>query len=164
MTVLHFMCQLRMLRCPTYVSRAIIIARAPTKCTLTDYRKELHTPHKLTKSEIAEHLVQYAEEFNLNVLLSATVQSTVFDPSKKKWTIVLKLGDGSKKTVTCQHFVQATGFGCGKPYVPPIPGQDLYRGVIIHSSQYRNPQILAKDGVKVRLRYTDSVIQCCFLT
>ncbi|KAK5630554.1 hypothetical protein RRF57_006269 [Xylaria bambusicola] len=112
------------------------------------YRKELRTPHKLTKSDIAEHLIQYAEELHLNVLLSATVQSTIFDQSEKKWTIILKLADRSRKIITSKHFIQATGFGCGKPYVPPIPGKDLYKGVIIHSSQYRNPQILAKNGVK----------------
>ncbi|KAI0513064.1 hypothetical protein F5B22DRAFT_637427 [Xylaria bambusicola] len=112
------------------------------------YPKELQTPHSLTKDEIAEHLIQYVKELHLNVLLSTTVQSTIFDQSEKKWTIVLKVADGSRKTVTSKHFIQATGFGCGKPYIPPIPGKDVYKGAVVHSSQYRNPQILAKNGAK----------------
>ncbi|KAI1348412.1 hypothetical protein F5Y01DRAFT_292573 [Xylaria sp. FL0043] len=113
------------------------------------YREELQTPHRLTKYDIAEHLIQYAEDFHLNVLLSARVQSTVFDPSEKKWTVKLKLADEpSVKTIICKHLVQATGFGSGKPYVPSIPGNEHYRGIVLHSSQYGNAQTLARKGVK----------------
>ncbi|KAI1271092.1 hypothetical protein F5Y07DRAFT_404755 [Xylaria sp. FL0933] len=97
----------------------------------------------------SEHLIQYAEDFHLNVLLSAKVQSTVFDLSGKKWTVKVKLADEpSVKTIICKHFVQATGFGSAKPYVPSIPGNEHYRGIVLHSSQYRNAQTLAKMGVK----------------
>ncbi|KAI0805664.1 hypothetical protein GGR55DRAFT_680858 [Xylaria sp. FL0064] len=113
------------------------------------YREELQTPHQLTKYDIAEHLIQYAGDFHLNVLLSARVQSTVFDRCEKKWTVKLKLADEpSVKTIICKHFIQATGFGSGKPYVPSIPGNEHYRGIVIHSSQYRKAQTLAKKGVK----------------
>ncbi|KAI1301061.1 hypothetical protein F5Y03DRAFT_396771 [Xylaria venustula] len=113
------------------------------------YPDKLQTPHRLTKYEVAEHLQQYAKKFNLNILLAATVQSTIFDLSKKKWTIKLKLADRSgAKTVVCKHFVQATGFGSGQPYIPSIPDRDTYTGVVVHSSQYRNAQTLAKSGAK----------------
>ncbi|KAI1357742.1 hypothetical protein F5Y08DRAFT_323485 [Xylaria arbuscula] len=131
-----------------YDSLKIHVPTSNCEMPYLHYPKELQTPHLLTKYEIAEHLIQYAKNFQLNVFLSVTVQSTIFDPSEKKWVVVLKSADGSTKTITCKHFIQATGFGCGKPYVPPIPGKELYGGVVIHSSQYRNAEVLAKRGVK----------------
>ncbi|KAI0972390.1 hypothetical protein F4678DRAFT_471911 [Xylaria arbuscula] len=103
------------------------------------YRKELQTPNRLTKYD----------SFNLSVLLPVTVQSTHFDPSEKKWTVKLKhIDESGAKTIVCKHFIQTTGFGSGKPYVPTIPDKNLYRGVAIHSTQYSNAQILARNGIK----------------
>ncbi|KAI1319509.1 hypothetical protein F5Y16DRAFT_101419 [Xylariaceae sp. FL0255] len=113
------------------------------------FPKEFRSPHLLTKYEVAEHLRRYTDDFYLNVILSAKVQSVVFDASQKIWTIKLKESGKSKvKTITCKYFVQATGFGSGKPYMPAIPDDQVYKGIAIHSTQYRNTQELVKKGVK----------------
>ncbi|KAL9114866.1 MAG: hypothetical protein Q9227_001109 [Pyrenula ochraceoflavens] len=113
------------------------------------FKKELQSPHGLTKDEVADHLQQYAKNFHLNIISLAIVQSTVYSPSKKKWTVTVKSVDGSWiKTITSKHFVQATGLGSGKPYLPPMKYKHLYKGQSIHSAQYRNTQVLSEQGVK----------------
>ncbi|KAK7733905.1 hypothetical protein SLS53_008055 [Cytospora paraplurivora] len=113
------------------------------------FRKELQSPHRLTKYEVAEHLRQYAADFNLNVLLSTTIQCSTYNSTEKKWTVKLRTANRSgSKTVISKHFVQATGIGCGIPYLPPIEDENLYTGISLHSAQYRNAQLLAEQGVK----------------
>lgn len=114
-----------------------------------DYKKELQSPHRLTKNEVVEHLQQYVANFNLNVILSATIRSTIYDSSEKKWTVKLQTANGGVQTIVSKHFVQATGLGNGKPYIPPMEDEALFKGLSIHSSKYRNTQALAEQGVKV---------------
>ncbi|KAI9712011.1 MAG: hypothetical protein M1820_001719 [Bogoriella megaspora] len=97
------------------------------------FKKELQSPHRLTKDDVADHLREYVNNFHLNVILSANIQSSVYSLSEKKWTIKL---------------MTATGIGSGKPYLPPMEGLHLYKGISVHSAQYRNAQILAEQGVK----------------
>lgn len=120
-----------------------------------DYKKELQSPHRLTKDEVADHLREYAARFNLNVILSSEIQSSFFGVPEKKWMINLSCPDDSRsKTIVSKHLVQATGLGSGKPYLPPAEGGDLYKGLNIHSTQYRNGQAMVEQGVKVRRRFT----------
>ncbi|KAJ4409721.1 hypothetical protein N0V82_009410 [Gnomoniopsis sp. IMI 355080] len=115
----------------------------------TYYRKELQSPHRLSKYEVAEHLQNYATNFHLNVLLSTTIQSSLYNSVEKKWTFKLKTTNGTgTKTIVSKHLVQATGIGSGIPHFPPMEDQDLFRGVITHSSQYRNAKSLVEKGVK----------------
>ncbi|KAL9619563.1 MAG: hypothetical protein Q9160_005839 [Pyrenula sp. 1 TL-2023] len=123
-------------------------ARADAKVSI-DYRKELQSPHLLTKDEVADHLRQYATKFHLNIVSSAIIQSTIYSPSKQRWTVKFKSADGSwTKTIISKHFVQATGLGSGKPYLPPMKNEHLYKGLSIHSAKYRNAQILSEQGIK----------------
>ncbi|KAH9885738.1 hypothetical protein F4778DRAFT_774272 [Xylariomycetidae sp. FL2044] len=115
----------------------------------TRFRSELQTPHKLTKYDVAEHLEQCVKQFHLNVILSATIQSTTYDLAKKRWTVKLGIANGSRTiTVLSKHFVQATGFGSGKPYLPSIRDEKLYKGMSIHSVKFSNAKDLVKKGVK----------------
>ncbi|KAK9782254.1 putative FAD/NAD(P)-binding domain-containing protein [Seiridium cardinale] len=115
----------------------------------TFYAKELQSPHRLTKDEVATHLHDYATKFHLNVILCTSIVSTKFDTSQQKWTIKLNVQDGKgTKTIVSRHFVQATGLGSGKPHFPAIQGAHLYHGVNLHSTGYRNARILAEQGVK----------------
>ena len=116
-----------------------------------DFKKESQSPHRLTKGEVAEHLRQYATDFHLNVISSAVIQSTIYNPSEKKWTVKLKTANGkATKTIISKHFVQATGLGSGRPHIPPMKGEHLYRDFNLHSTQYCNAQLLEDQGVKVR--------------
>lgn len=121
-----------------------------TDCAWIDYPKELQSPHRLTKFEVAEHLQQYAANFHLNIMLSTTVRSTAYNPIKKQWTCKVQTqGRSGIKTIVSKHLVQATGIGSGTPRLPLIENENVYRGMSLHSTQYRNAQQLADHGIKV---------------
>ncbi|KAI2778207.1 hypothetical protein F4815DRAFT_494773 [Daldinia loculata] len=113
------------------------------------YGKELQSPYRLNKHDVAEHLVQYATNFHLNVILSTTIGSTSFNTLEKKWTVKLKAADGSLgKTIISKHFVQASGIGSQKPYLPALEDQHTFKGLSIHSAYFRNAQSLLEQGIR----------------
>ncbi|KAF5708804.1 K+ transport flavoprotein [Fusarium globosum] len=95
------------------------------------YPEELRGLHRLSKDELANHLAQYVASFNLNVITSTTIQSTVYDES-----------------MTAKQLVQATGVSSQRPYVPTIASAEVYKGINIHSSDYKNARALVEQGVK----------------
>ncbi|KAI1050951.1 hypothetical protein LB505_013944 [Fusarium chuoi] len=111
------------------------------------YPEELRGLHRLSKDELANHLAQYVASFNLNIITSATIQLTVYDRSSAKWTIELQTPTGVI-TVTAKQLVQATGVSSQKPYVPTIASSEVYKGINIHSSDYKNGRTLVDQGVK----------------
>ncbi|KAF5592964.1 K+ transport flavoprotein [Fusarium subglutinans] len=115
----------------------------------TSYPEELRGLHRLSKDELANHLAQYVASFNLNVITSATIQSTVYNKSSVKWTIELQTPVGVV-TVTARQLVQATGVSSQRPYVPTIANAEVYKGINIHSSDYKNARALAEKGVKIK--------------
>ena len=104
--------------------------------------------HLLNKDELADHLRNYVDAFYLNVITSVKIVSTVYDKSTKRWTVKMKT-PASNFTVTAKHIVQATGIVSQKPCVPALPDTHLFRGLSIHSSEYKNGQTLVDQGVKV---------------
>ncbi|KAI1098962.1 hypothetical protein F4804DRAFT_345895 [Jackrogersella minutella] len=107
------------------------------------------SPYRLTQHDVAEDLRQYATNFHLNVILSTTIHSTSYNSSEKKWTIKLKTADGGQgKTIISKQFVQATGIGCQKPYLPLLEDEHLFEGLSVHSAHFRNARSLSEQGIK----------------
>ncbi|KAK7979622.1 hypothetical protein PG989_012079 [Apiospora arundinis] len=122
----------------------------PTSCCelpYTTYAAELQSPHLLTRGELAQHVRQYVEMFNLNMVTSAKILHTQYDTRAKRWTATIQTPSG-QTTVVSKHLVQATGFGSQKPYMPPMRNIDLYKGISIHSNKYKNGKELIDRGVK----------------
>ncbi|KAG8357847.1 hypothetical protein FVEN_g4332 [Fusarium venenatum] len=113
----------------------------------TNYQDEFQGDLLLSKDELADHLRRFVSSFNLNVVTSATIQSTVYDTLNKEWTIKVKT-PAAAVAVVAKHVVQATGIASQKPHVPTITNTNVYKGIAIHSSNYRNGQHLANQGVK----------------
>ncbi len=114
----------------------------------TGYDKELQHPHLLSKDDLASQVRRYVDSLNLNVVHSAKVQWTEYDTLAQKWTITIQTPAGQRKAVS-KHLVMATGFGSQKPYIPSIEDRGLYKGVSIHSAEYKNAEVLKEQGVKV---------------
>lgn len=93
---------------------------------------------------------RYVAAFNLNVINSAKIKSTLYDQSSKRWTIKFKTPAG-QRTAMAKHLVQATGIASQKPYLPPIADNHLYKGISIHSAHYTNADKLTEQGAKVSL-------------
>ena len=109
----------------------------------------------MSRDDLANQCIRFAKTFDLSVLLSTTIKSIKQDPTSKKWTLVLNTPFG-ERTVVVKHVVQATGVGSRLPYVPELKKDEEYKGVILHSSQYKNGEMLKKMGVKVRLTFCGS--------
>lgn len=91
----------------------------------------------------------YVATFNLSILNSSTVEASSFSLSKGTWRAKVRTPYGVK-TVFAKHLVQCAGIGSQNPLVPSIPGKESYKGVNIHSVEYKNPKQLSDHGAKVR--------------
>ncbi|RSL82867.1 hypothetical protein CEP51_004883 [Fusarium floridanum] len=112
-----------------------------------NYPKEQHSPHLLTKDELAQQVQRYVATFHLSFIASAKIQSTVYNQSTRRWTIKFQTPSGQRVAVS-KHLVQATGVRSQKPYLPLVPDECLYKGINIHSVDFRNGDELKKQGVK----------------
>ncbi|KAM6512157.1 hypothetical protein FSOLCH5_009876 [Fusarium solani] len=111
------------------------------------YDKELQAPHLLTKDELAEQVRRFVSTFNLNVITSAQIKSTIYNQSTQRWTVKFQTRAGLRTAVS-KHLVQATGIASQKPYIPSVADGHLYKGINIHSTAYRSAKDLSEKDVK----------------
>jgi len=80
---------------------------------------------------MVEYLENYAARFDIKPVFHTTVSDIRRDGSQ--WC-----ADANGSTITAPVVVVATGIA-DAPYRPSWPGSELYRGAVVHSSEYRNP-------------------------
>lgn len=112
----------------------------------TEYDKDL--PVILTREHLTNHMKKYAATFNVNILNSSTLEGSSFNKTAGIWSFKVRTPKGTK-VIKSKYFVQSTGVGGQKAFVPSIPGE--YKGVNIHSDRYKNPRTLSDKGAKVSL-------------
>ncbi|KAL8337475.1 hypothetical protein RB598_006395 [Gaeumannomyces tritici] len=93
----------------------------------------------LSRDELAKHMQRYAEEFHLDVVTSATVRSAQYNLASKRWTVQIETPTGLRAAIG-KHLVQATGVGSQQPYMPQVADRQAYKGISMHSADYKNPQ------------------------
>jgi putative flavoprotein involved in K+ transport len=93
------------------------------------------------KDKIADWLEMYTRVMELNYWGSTTVTSASYDDDAKEWTVELER-EGHPLTLHPKQLVLATGMS-GKPSVPELPGQDVFRGDQHHSSAHPGPDAYA---------------------
>ncbi|KAM7222487.1 hypothetical protein V8F06_001981 [Rhypophila decipiens] len=119
-----------------------------------EYPKELQTPNRLSRDGLAAQLRRFISAFGLNIITSAHIRSTVYDPSAERWEVTFTIGPNSGNSppkaivVVARHLVQATGVASQKPYSPSLPDANLYRGRSLHSASYSNPSASLPAGAK----------------
>ena len=104
-----------------------------------EYPKELQTPNRLSRDDLAVQLCRFISAFRLNIITSAHIRSTVYNPSAERWEVTFTIGPNSNSppkviVVAARHLVQATGVASQKPYSPSLPDANLYRGRSLHSA------------------------------
>ncbi|KAJ5505917.1 hypothetical protein N7453_004874, partial [Penicillium expansum] len=112
-----------------------------------DYDKELLTPRHLSKEDLGSQVRRYVNAFNLNMITSAQIHWTEYDPSTKRWMVKFQTPAG-QRTAVSKHVVMATGIGSQKMSIPSTADVHLYRGINIHSEQYKNAEQLKQNGAK----------------
>jgi putative flavoprotein involved in K+ transport len=89
------------------------------------------------KDKIGDWLEMYTRVMELNYWSSTEAKSAKYDEQAGEWVVVVER-DGAEITLRPKQLVMATGMS-GKPAVPEIPGQDVFKGEQHHSSQHPGP-------------------------
>jgi len=99
------------------------------------------------KDKIADWLEAYVRVMELNYWSSTEVRSARWDEAAAEWDVTA-VRDGEPITLRPKQLVLATGMS-GKPNVPKLPGQDVFRGEQHHSSEHPGPDAYADKRVVV---------------
>lgn len=94
-------------------------------------------PLFLPKDKLAGWLEYYAEAMELNVWNRTNFLSGDYDEVSGRWTARIEMRDGTVRTMRPSHIVMAIGVS-GIPNIPAIPGQEGFRGEILHSSAFNS--------------------------
>ena len=89
------------------------------------------------KDKIADWLEFYTRVMEVPYWSKTTCLSASFDSQSETWTVEVDR-DGERLTLHPTQLVLATGMS-GKPYVPTLPGQDVFLGDQHHSSAHPGP-------------------------
>ena len=89
------------------------------------------------KDKIGDWLEFYTRVMEVPYWSKTTCLSASFDEQSQSWTVEVDR-DGERLTLHPTQLVLATGMS-GKPHVPTLPGQDVFRGDQHHSSAHPGP-------------------------
>ncbi|AYB33972.1 ArsO family NAD(P)H-dependent flavin-containing monooxygenase [Chryseolinea soli] len=93
------------------------------------------------RNAVVEYLANYESKYNLQVRRPVSVT----DVSKEGEVFKIETAQG---TYFAKTVVNATG-SFSNPFIPKIEGQDLFKGRVLHSAQYRSPVEFANERVAV---------------
>ncbi|MDW9789252.1 SidA/IucD/PvdA family monooxygenase [Sinorhizobium meliloti] len=97
------------------------------------------------KDKIGDWLEMYTRVMELNYWSSTTCKSARYDEATEEWTVIVER-NGEEVVLRPKQLVLATGMS-GKPNVPKLEGQNIFKGEQQHSSQHPGPD--AYRGKKV---------------
>jgi putative flavoprotein involved in K+ transport len=89
------------------------------------------------KDKVGDWLESYVEAMEVPYWASTVATEASYSSEKGEWTVVVER-EGDPLTLRPKHLVMATGMS-GKPNIPVIPGQDVFRGDQQHSSAHPGP-------------------------
>ncbi|MGY5883912.1 NAD(P)-binding domain-containing protein [Modestobacter lacusdianchii] len=89
------------------------------------------------KDKIADWLESYTRVMELDYWSSTRAVGATFDEATQEWRVTVER-DGVPVELRPKQLVLATGMS-GKPNVPVLPGQDVFRGDQHHSSAHPGP-------------------------
>jgi putative flavoprotein involved in K+ transport len=99
------------------------------------------------KDKIGDWLESYVKVMEVPYWGGTVATGAAYSPDKGEWTVEIER-DGAPLTLRPKHVVLATGMS-GKPNIPVIPGQDVFRGDQQHSSAHPGPDAYAGKKVVV---------------
>jgi cation diffusion facilitator CzcD-associated flavoprotein CzcO len=92
-------------------------------------------PTYIPKDKLANWFESYVECMELNFWTSSEFEGGSYDEQAGRWSVVVRRGDGSRRTMHPRHVVLATGVS-GIPNLPDIPTLPHFAGAVMHSSRY----------------------------
>ena len=94
-----------------------------------------------SREQLIEYLESYAVRFDIKPIFNSTVSCIRRDGSQ--WR-----AETARGSINAPVMVVATGIA-DAPYRPSWPGSEIYQGLVVHSSEYRNPAYYAGKRVLV---------------
>ncbi len=110
------------------------------------------------KDKVGDWLEMYTRVMEVNYWGSTTAKNATWDDGKKEWTVTVDR-DGEEVVLHPAQLVFALGVS-GKPNIPTLPGQDVFRGEQHHSSQHPGPDAY-KDKKVVVIGSNNSAFDIC---
>jgi cation diffusion facilitator CzcD-associated flavoprotein CzcO len=92
-------------------------------------------PVYIPKDKLAGWFEAYVESMELNYWTATEFEGGAYDEREERWSVVLRMADGTRRTMRPRHIVMATGVS-GIPNLPDIPTLRNFGGEILHSSEY----------------------------
>jgi cation diffusion facilitator CzcD-associated flavoprotein CzcO len=102
----------------------------------------LSWPVYIPKDKLANWFESYVDAMELNFWTDTALEHGEYDAVKGRWSVVLRRGDGTTRTMHPRHVVIATGVS-GIPNIPDIPTLTNFTGKVLHSSQYHDGEAWA---------------------
>ena len=110
------------------------------------------------KDKIGDWLEMYTRVMEINYWGSSPAKKATWDDDAKEWSIVVDR-NGEEIVLRPKQLVFALGVS-GKPNIPELPGQDIFRGEQHHSSQHPGPDPY-KDKRVVVIGSNNSAFDIC---
>ncbi|GAB3293275.1 NAD(P)-binding domain-containing protein [Epidermidibacterium keratini] len=99
------------------------------------------------KDKVGDWLEFYTQVMEVPYWSKTVAKGASYDEAKGEWTVEIER-DGNPMTLHPKQVVLATGMS-GKPNIPVLPGQDVFKGDQQHSSQHPGPDEYAGKKVVV---------------
>ena len=93
------------------------------------------------KDKIGDWLESYVKVMEVPYWSGTTAHSAPYSEQAREWTVEVER-EGQPLTLRPKQLVLATGMS-GKPNVPDVPGMDVFRGDVHHSSAHPGPDAYA---------------------
>ena len=102
----------------------------------------LSWPVYIPKDKLANWFESYVDAMELNFWTATSFEGGDYDAAKGRWSVVLRRGDGTTRTMHPRHVVMATGVS-GIANLPDISTLKNFSGKVLHSSQYQDGEAWA---------------------
>jgi putative flavoprotein involved in K+ transport len=93
-------------------------------------------PVYIPKDKLASWFESYAEAMELNYWTGTEFKGGSYDAGEKRWSVTVER-EGKARELHPRHVVLATGVS-GIPNLPELPELRMFRGKVLHSSQYED--------------------------
>ena len=92
-------------------------------------------PKYIPKDMLGNWFEFYADAMEINCWTDTEFTSGIWNEAEKNWTVEVKRGDGTRRTLHPRHLVFANGVS-SYPMVPDIAGLEDFKGEIIHTEGF----------------------------
>ncbi|KAF8862065.1 flavin-containing monooxygenase [Acephala macrosclerotiorum] len=95
-------------------------------------------PEYLPKDVLAQGYKNWVKKYKINVWTNTKLENGEWSPSENQYTLMIQQSNVSR-IITCSHVVIAVGGSGQVPKMPEYPDRELFKGTVLHSTQYTNP-------------------------